>query len=93
MKRPLNDSGPRNSREGHHKSKKVRAFSHFCSLSVFPLGCVAVSQERRKEKKARRHEKEGGARKKELDMSKIKCHNCHKMGHFARDCKQPKAAK
>nr|GFD16547.1 ribonuclease H-like domain-containing protein [Tanacetum cinerariifolium] len=25
-----------------------------------------------------------------FDMSKVKCYNCHKRGHFARECKSPK---
>jgi hypothetical protein len=27
--------------------------------------------------------------KKKYDLSKIKCYNCNKMGHYARDCKSP----
>ena len=27
---------------------------------------------------------------KQSDVSNIECFNCHKMGHFAKDCTQPK---
>nr|GEW20374.1 retrovirus-related Pol polyprotein from transposon TNT 1-94 [Tanacetum cinerariifolium] len=28
-----------------------------------------------------------------FDMSKVKCYNCHKKGHFARECRSPKDSK
>jgi len=31
----------------------------------------------------------GGSSRPRGDMSKIKCHNCGKVGHFARDCRAP----
>nr|GFB31091.1 hypothetical protein [Tanacetum cinerariifolium] len=28
-----------------------------------------------------------------FDMSKVECYNCHKKGHFARECRSPKATR
>ena len=40
--------------------------------------------------KPKRNKKKGKQSRKKRDMSKVKCYNYEKMGHFARDCSKPK---
>nr|GEV70198.1 putative ribonuclease H-like domain-containing protein [Tanacetum cinerariifolium] len=41
-------------------------------------------------KRTRRNLGENGPTSMGFDMSKVECYNCHKKGHFARECRSPK---
>nr|GEX56975.1 ribonuclease H-like domain-containing protein [Tanacetum cinerariifolium] len=40
--------------------------------------------------RTRRNIRENGPTSIGFDMSKVECYNCHKKGHFARECRSPK---
>ena len=61
------------------------------SSMVTKEGNLALSAKRKKFKKPFPQQKKGKKpRGKFSDMSKVECYNCHKFGHFAKDCRQAK---
>ena len=54
-------------------------------------GNLALTAKTKKLKKPSPHQKKGNKPQgKHIDVSKVECYNCHKFGHFVRDCRQHK---
>ena len=52
-------------------------------------GNLALTTKTKKFKKPSPQQKKGKKPQgKHSDVSKVECYNCHKFGHFARDCRQ-----